>query len=142
MTYRIREVDTSDEDVTETLADLHRMTFFDAAPIPAFDQGHWWIGYRGEEPVSFAALVPSDRYPCAGYFNRVGVTDGHRGHGLQLRHMRALEARAKRNGWTQVVSDTTDNVPSANNFIAAGYWMLTPESPWALPNSIYWIKDL
>jgi hypothetical protein len=38
--HRIREADGHDEDVAETLADLHRLTFFDGAPIPKFDKGH------------------------------------------------------------------------------------------------------
>ena len=142
MTYRIREVDALDDEIAETIIELHRLTFFDTAPIPSLDSGHWWLGYYGHEPISFASLLPSDRYPRAGYFKRVGVLEKHRGRGLQRRHMRAIEVRAKRNGWTQIVSDTTDNPASANNFIAAGYWILTPEFPWAFPQSIYWIKDL
>jgi hypothetical protein len=30
--YRIREVDASDDDVADTLVDLHQLTFLDAAP--------------------------------------------------------------------------------------------------------------
>lgn len=142
MTYRIREVDATDDDVADVLTVLHKLTFFESATVPSFDVGHWWIGYCSKEPVSFASLNRSDRYPRAGYFKRVGVLPEHRGHGLQLRHMRAIESRAKRNGWTQIVSDTKDNPHSANNMIAAGYWILTPERPWAFPASIYWIKDL
>ena len=41
--YRIREADGHDEDIAETLTDLHRLTFFGGAPIPPFDQGHWWL---------------------------------------------------------------------------------------------------
>lgn len=41
-------------------------------------------------------------------------------HRLQLRLMRAME-RARLNGWCSVISDTTDNMHSANNFIRAGY---------------------
>ena len=41
--YRIREVDGHDDEVADTLRDLHRLTFFDGAPIPAFDRGHWWL---------------------------------------------------------------------------------------------------
>jgi hypothetical protein len=32
--YRIREVDGHDEEIADTLADLHRLTFFDGASIP------------------------------------------------------------------------------------------------------------
>lgn len=142
VTYKIREVDATDDDITDHLRDLHKLTFFGEAPIPNFETGHWWIGYRDDEPISFASLIPSDRYPRAGYFKRVGVLPSHRGHGLQLRHMRAIEGRARRNGWIKIVSDTTDNPHSANNFISAGYWILSPQFPWAFPNSIYWSKEL
>ncbi len=37
--YRTRIVDASDDDVADTLADLHQLTFFDAAAIPEFDLG-------------------------------------------------------------------------------------------------------
>ena len=142
MTYKIREVDGHDEEIADILSTLHLLTFFDSARAPNFEIGHWWIGYHHKEPISFASLIPSDRYPRTGYFKRVGVLSAHRGHGLQLRHMRAIENRARRNGWNQIVSDTTDNPHSANNFIAAGYWILAPEAPWSFPNSIYWTKAL
>jgi len=38
--YRIREVDGHDEDIADTLGDLHRLTFFETAPVPEFDLGH------------------------------------------------------------------------------------------------------
>jgi len=72
-------------------------------------------------PVAFAGVVPSTRAYNARYFSRVGVLKKHDGNGLQLRLMRALELRARHNGWSCVVSDTTDNLASANNFIRAGY---------------------
>jgi hypothetical protein len=59
---------------------------------------------------------------------------------LQLRLMRALEARARLNGWCSVVSDTTNNLPSANNFIVAGYKLYRPQHPWAWPHTLYWRK--
>ena len=96
--YRIREVDASDDDVADTLAELHQLTFLDAAPVPKFDQGHWWLAFRGAEPVAFAGIIPSTHVFNAGYFCRVGVLGKHCGHGLQLRLMRAVEARARLNG--------------------------------------------
>jgi GNAT superfamily N-acetyltransferase len=140
--YRIREVDGQDEDVADTLAELHRLTFFSGARVPEFDHGHWWLAYQGMEPVAFAGLVPSTRVENAGYFCRVGVLSDHYGRRLQLRLMRALEARARRNGWTSVISDTTDNVASANNFIRAGYRLCRPSAPWAWPHSLYWRKSI
>jgi len=59
---------------------------------------------------------------------------------LQLRLMRTLESRARRNGWSSIVSDTTDNLISANNFIRAGYRLYRPHNPWAWPNTLYWRK--
>jgi hypothetical protein len=127
--YRIREVDGHDDDIADTLADLHRPTFFDGASIPKFDEGHWWLAFFGALPVAFASLVPSTR-ANAGYFSGVGVLQKHCGNRLQLRLMRAIETRAKHNGWSCVVSDTTDNLASATNFIRAGYRLYQPQYPW------------
>jgi hypothetical protein len=140
--YKIREVDGHDDEICDTLADLHRVTFFDGARIPAFESGHWWLAYYGRLPVAFAGLVFSTRACNAGYLSRVGVTQKHWGNGLQLRLMRAAERRAHFNGWQQIVSDTTDNIASANNFIRAKYRLYRPEYPWAWPNTLYWRKFL
>ena len=138
--YRIREVDGHEDEIAETLVDLHRLTFFDGASIPEFDRGHWWLVYQETAPVAFAGVVASTHAYNAGYFCRVGVLRKHCGSGLQLRLMRALESRARQNRWSSVVSDTTDNVVSANNFIRAGYRLYQPQTPWAWPNSLYWRK--
>jgi GNAT superfamily N-acetyltransferase len=108
--------------------------------MPHFECGSWWLAYRGVEAVAFAGVVPSTHARNSGYFCRVGVVPKHRGHGLQRRLMRAVEAQARRNGWNSVVSDTTDNRASANNFIAAGYRLYQPESPWGWSTTLYWRK--
>jgi GNAT superfamily N-acetyltransferase len=140
--YRIREVDAFDEEVVEQLTDLHRTTFLTSAPLPQFDVGHWWVACRRNRPVAFAGVVPAIVIPDCGYFCRVGVIREHCGRGLQLRLMRVMEARARRNGWRGIVSDTTDNVVSANNFIRAGYCLFEPRSPWGWSNTLYWHKRL
>jgi GNAT superfamily N-acetyltransferase len=141
--YRFREVDGRDDEIVEILADLHRLTFFGGASVPLFDGGHWWLAYREAKPVAFAGVVPSTHVRNAGYFCRVGVLQRHWGHRLQLRLMRAIEARARRNGWNCVVSDTTANIVSANNFICAGYRTYRrPPCPWAFPDTLYWRKDI
>ena len=140
--YRIREVDGQDDEAADTLADLHRLTFFDSAPIPEFDQGCWWLAFHDAAPVGFAGVISSTRAHNAGYFSRVGVLRKHCGNALQLRLMRAMESRARNNGWGCVVSDTTDNVASANNFIRAGYRLYQPKYPWAWPNTLYWRKRI
>lgn len=138
--YRVSEVDAQDDDIAETLAELHHLTFFDAAAIPDFDGGYWWLAYREAVPIGFAGIVPSTLVRNAGYICRVGVLKAHCGHRLQLRLMRAMESRARRNGWSCVVSDTTHNIASANNFIRAGYRLYQPRYPWAFPDTLYWRK--
>ena len=140
--YRIHEVDGNDDDVADTLVELHQLTFLDAAPVPKFDQGHWWLAFRGPEPVAFAGIISSTHVFNAGYFCRVGVLGKHCGHRLQLRLMRAMEARARRSGWWSIISDTTDNMHSANNFIRSGYRLFSPRNPWAWPHTLYWRKDV
>ena len=140
--YRIREVDGNDDEIADTLADIHRLTFFESAIIPEFGQGHWWLAYHGRLAVAFAGMVPSTRAHNAGYFCRVGVIRSHCGNALQLRLMRATECKARRRGWCCIVSDTTDNLISANNFIKAGYRIYQPEFPWGWPNTLYWQKSL
>ena len=140
--YRIREVNAHDDEISETLTDLHRLTFFDGAALPEFDHGHWWLAFHGIVPIGFAGVVLSTRDSNAGYFCRVGVIDKHRGNSLQLRLMRALETRARCNGWKSVISDTTDNPVSANNFIRAGYFLYQPRSPWGWPHTLYWRRSM
>jgi hypothetical protein len=140
--YRIRAVDGHEDEIADTLADLHRLTFFDSASIPEFDEGQWWLAYHETVPVPFAGVVSSTHACNAGYFCRVGVLKRHCGNALQLRLMRALESRARHNGWTSIVSDTTDNPASANNFIRAGYRLYQPQSPWGWPNALCWRKPI
>jgi GNAT superfamily N-acetyltransferase len=140
--YRIRAVDADDDEIAETLTDLHRLTFFDSAAVPQFGGGSWWLAYHGTEAVAFAGIVPSTHAYNSGYFCRVGVLKRHWGRALQLRLMRAMEAQARRNGWDGIVSDTTDNPVSANNFIKAGYRLYEPEVPWGWTNTLYWRKWL
>jgi len=54
--------------------------------------------------------------------------------------MSRMEYRTRRNGWSCVVSDTTNNLASANNFIRAGYRLFQPEYPWGWTNTLYWRK--
>jgi hypothetical protein len=56
--------------------------------------------------------------------------------------MRAMEARARQIGWDSILSDTTGNLASANNFIKAGYRLYRPHFPWGWPNTLYWRKSI
>lgn len=140
--YRIREVEPQDDEVADSLGELHQLTFCDGARVPDFEHGYWWIAFHGIKPVGFAGVVSSSHVANAGYLCRVGVVTQHCGHGLQVRLTRALEARARRVGWATIVSDTTDNVISANNFIRQGYRLFNPASPWAWLHTLYWRKEL
>ena len=71
--YRIREVDGQDDDIADTLGELHRLTFLESAAVPEFDFGQWWLAFRGNIAVAFAGLIPSTHVENAGYFCRVGV---------------------------------------------------------------------
>ncbi|MDN4986667.1 GNAT family N-acetyltransferase [Bradyrhizobium sp. WYCCWR 13022] len=135
-------VDASDDDVADALTDLHRLTFFDAAAMPDFELGAWWLAHQCDNAVAFTGVVPSTYARNCGSFSRVGVLQRHRGWGLQLRLMRAVEARGRRMRWNGIVSDTTDNSFSANNFIRAGYRLYEPEAPWARPHMLYWRRSL
>jgi GNAT superfamily N-acetyltransferase len=138
--FRIREVDACEPDVLDTLKDLHARTFLDQAPWPDFEIGHWWITTEDEQPVAFAGMVPSAMGIGIGYLSRVGVLRELCGHGLQRRMMRAIEQRARHSGLYCIVSDTTSNIVSANNFIRCGYVLFQPTRPWAWGNSLYWRK--
>jgi hypothetical protein len=66
--YRIREVDGNDDDISDMLGELHQLIFLDAAPVPKFDRGHWWLAFCGSEPVAFAGIIPSTLIFNAGLF--------------------------------------------------------------------------
>ena len=57
--YRIREVNGHEDEIAETLAELHHFTFFNGARVPEFDHGYWWLAYHEAIPVAFAGVVAS-----------------------------------------------------------------------------------
>ena len=145
VSYRIREVDPfEDNHVLYELRTLHELTFFNEAVQPDYYVGHWWL-VRDEETklnVAFAGLTHSAFWLNTGYLKRVGVLREARGHGLQKRLLLVRERRARKNGWTCMTTDTTDNPPSANSLISGGYKIFEPSHRWAFPHSIYWKKDI
>jgi GNAT superfamily N-acetyltransferase len=138
--YRFQLVDTDDEDIVESLKALHDICFADSAPMPEFEHGWWWIGHNGRELAAFCGITESTYGPGIGYLKRAGVLHSHRGRGLQRRMLRLRERKARSLGFTTVITDTTDNIPSANNLIAAGYFLW--DGAWAFPHSLYWRKHL
>lgn len=143
--YKIKIVDGADEEIAHI---IHR--FNNAEPQwPKLTEDelegencYWWLAYLGTEPVGFAGMTPSRLYPNAGYFKRVRINPKHRGRSLQLRFFHALENKCRRVGWNMLISETTDTIYSANNFIRAGYTLFDPKERWAFQNSLYWAKSL
>jgi GNAT superfamily N-acetyltransferase len=107
-----------------------------------FTKGYWWLAYQEERPVAFAGLVPFEPLPNIGYLKRCYVNPDHHGHGLQFRLMVARELKAKRLGWTHLVSECrVNNKYSTANFIKAGFIQCEPEQPWER-DSVYWVKTI
>jgi GNAT superfamily N-acetyltransferase len=145
--FRIKLVDTLDDEIIDTIRELNNTQEQWPKLLDSELTGHfcaWWLAYRGrsKEVAGFAGINPSVHTPSAAYFKRVLVVPEYYGHGLQLRFMRTLEKHCRSVGWAQIVSETTDTVYSANNFVRAGYEMYEPKTKWAFENSIYWRKKL
>ena len=146
VTYRLRKVDGTDEDVAEELKELHDQTFGASAPMILPDQGHWWLAegrVDGEWlPAGFCGLTERPQEPSVAYLKRAAVLPWARGRRLQRRMVRVREALARKLGIKQLVTDTTDNIPSANNLIACGYKLYRPAEPWGFTHTLYWFKEL
>lgn len=146
MVYRIREVDGFDEDIAESLRDLHDEVFGDSAPNVDPERGHWWLAFAvddSREIAGFCGLTPTYSHPTeVAYLKRAGVLLQHRGQGLQKRFIRVREGKARRLGFRTIVTDTSDNPSSSNSLIACGYRIYRPEDPWGWNHTIYWRKDI
>lgn len=141
--YRTRRVDGTDEDIADTIRELHELCFGNTAPnVHPDTEGYWWLTFHGSEPVAFCGMKPSAQWANTGYLYRVGVLDGHRGKGLQQRLIAVREAHARKLGWTHTITDTTENTPSSNSLIRRGYVLYEPAKPWGFPHTLYWKKTL
>jgi GNAT superfamily N-acetyltransferase len=145
--FSIREVDATEEHYAEDLITLHDYTFCDANIRPNLERGWWWLVYgmdwgSPKEPIAFCGLTPTYSTPGTSYLKRAGVLHAFRGRGLQRRMIAVREKRARREGFTTMITDTTDNPASANSLIRAGYKIFEPADRWAFPRSIYWRKAL
>ena len=104
--------------------------------------GWWWMAYCDGRLAGFAAMLQSSKIPEAVYLARAGTLEAFRGRGLQKKLIRERLKFAKDLGLTQAITDTTDNVASANALIATGFKMFEPDDPWGLCNTLYWRKSL
>lgn len=146
MIYRVREVDGFDDEHAELLRELHDDCFGGTAPTVDTERGWWWVAYAvdgAREVAGFCGLTPTYDAPDEiAYLKRAGVLPWHRGAGLQKRFVRVRERKAKRIGFSSIVTDTTDNPASANSLIACDYRIYRPETPWGWNHTIYWRKEL
>ena len=149
MNFRIREVDATEEHYNEELTNLHDLTFLDPSIRADFENGYWWLVWDDEfppsakhPPMAFCGFTLAALTPGAGYLKRAGVMRAFRGQGLQRRLITVREKKARTLGLVTMLTDTTDNPPSANSLIRAGYRIFEPSYRWAFNYSIYWTKDL
>jgi GNAT superfamily N-acetyltransferase len=139
--YKIKKADTTDDEIEDTIRDLHKATFGNNAPmVDPWGFGHWWLAYYDDAPMAFAGLQKHEG--DIGYLKRCGVLAGHRGNGLQRKLITVRERYARRLGYTHLVSDTTNAIASSNNLIKAGYRLFIPKDPWGPNGALYWRKEL
>jgi GNAT superfamily N-acetyltransferase len=146
----IKAVDADDPHYRDEIIDLHDLTFFDPLVRPDLPRGYWWLVYDKAAwampyvAIAFCGLTecPAPTAPGYGYLKRAGVLKAYRGQGLQRKLITVRERKARKLGLTTMLTDTTDNPPSANSLIRAGYKIFEPEHRWAFKHSIYWRKDL
>jgi len=138
MKFTIKKADLRNPSIVTLLCYLQKK-ILPSDTIFRPDRGHWWIAYaEDDKPVAFAGLVRSARWTDTGYLCRAGVLDEYTGNGLQKRLILARIKQARKLGWNWLISDTTNNPPSANSLINAGFKIYKPGSPWSFRNAIYW----
>ena len=136
-TYSIRPARVAD---TLAINTLQEICLPGDSPLLVYQTDAWWVATHDGEVVGFISLTA---HPTgAGYIQRAGVSPDHRGQGLYVRLLRAATRCASTIPlFTSVVTDCTCwNVGSINGLIKAGFLAFSPSEPWALPDSIYWIR--
>ena len=139
MNFRVREVNGSENRLL--LQKMQEVCLPETWVYPV-TRGWWWLALDAKGiPAGFGALSIIDgcRY---GYLCRAGVLPTYRGHRLQERLIRVREQKAKALGLTILVTDTSDNPPSANSLIRCGFKTYTPQQGWGFRHTIYWMKNL
>ena len=140
--FTLKEVNGTDDAIARVLRDMHRRVFDDSAPQIDPSEGYWWIAWKGDTAAGFAGLKLSVGTPGTAYLHRSGVLPYYRGNGLQQRFVKVREAKARELGMGRMVTDTTENIHSANNLMSCGYRLYRPEGKWAYTESLYWQKPL
>jgi GNAT superfamily N-acetyltransferase len=137
---KVRRVDGNNQ----VLVDLQRTCLPGDEPLNPSKVRWWWLALDEDgAAVGFAGMNRVASWPGAVYLARAGVLPAARGKGLQRRLINARISYARRIGSTVAISDTTArNFPSSRNLIACGFRPYWPATPWALPDSIYWQRQI
>lgn len=138
---RIKQVNTIFQKYVDQLTTLHK-SCFPADEMPDFKKGYWWISYDGDEAVGFCGLTHVAFWDSAGYLSRCGVVFTHTGKGLQRRFINVRIQKARKVGWSWLISATRQNVLSSNNLIRCGFKLYNPNYEWLDGHSLYWIRKI
>ena len=136
-----QQVSLKDRGVKRRLTVLQTSCLPDDKPYFPED-GVWWAAYHQIAPIGFACVSPSKQLLDGVYLGRCGVLPAYRGHGVQRQMIRLRVAWARRHGYKWAVSDTTDNIPSANNLISCGFRLYVPKIQYSFVRTLYWKKRL
>jgi GNAT superfamily N-acetyltransferase len=137
----LKRVDIRKESVQQRLSALQAICLPYDQPVDT-NFGSWWIAVEDGKDVGFAGLVRTVSWIDCGYLCRAGVVPTYRGRGLQKKFICVRLRQAKALGWKWVITDTTDNLASANNLIACGFKLFQPTKPWGFKNALYWRRKL
>jgi ribosomal protein S18 acetylase RimI-like enzyme len=142
-TFRIMRVNADKPHIWATIVAMDAKCFENAATALVDNSGAWWIAYAdGDVPAGYCGIKRSITGKNYGYLCRAGVLPKFRGYGLQKRLIRARVRYAHACNWEMVVTDTHENVPSANSLISCGFKLFEPEVKWSFPTAQYWRKIL
>ena len=90
-----------------------------------------WALWDGPTAVGFCSVYALSKENGV-FMARSGLFSSARGHGLQVRMLRARERWARGAGHEFAVTYTSyDNHPSIVNLLRCGYQFYDPENPWA-----------
>ena len=141
MKITYRQLDASEPENKQLLKVMQKACLpADSLYFP--EDGVWWVAYRKDTLVGFSCLSPSQQMEDGIYLGRCGVLKAYRGYGIQRQMIRLRVQWARRHEYRWAVSDTTDNIPSANNLISCGFRLYVPKIQYSFVRTLYWKKRL
>lgn len=122
------------------LNDMDRVAFPGLEPYRKMG-ALWWVAEDNLGPAAFAGL--KDVGHSTGFLCRVAVQKAYRGTGLHKKLIRVRERKARAMGLTWVITYVSPfNLKSANNLLACGYKLYSPENPYGVDGALYLRKKL